>query len=431
MPMIEHRIVEIAEEEFAKATLADIQTWLLGAITSWSKEESVLSFTPFQNFFPSMRDEFESLGMILKGLPRSKSNGRTYSLNDQFRRALVNIISTKDVYLNHPDTWVLLLDLAKNIKLNESIESLKLIMSDFQFREKASKAEIPLFDSALKFSFNLDTTPDACAFWEACIPYIDKAPHLSVQLLMCLIDATPEKWAGYVSNPKLRGALTRYYYDQSATDRDACDRYFERLKNKISKLPNEIYRDGLGKLTDPRSAGFLINLEHVNDFGKWQEKEGNDRLVTPFESWLSEFFMPEPVQLNIKNSDYLNKVDSVKESPTNWVMILPLNSMPQSEAKICETLFPHINASSTDLLLVKFQEEDHKMGEHRTLSTKSYWYSEGMSEIDDVEDAPRISVVSSGLYTGIYQPSESPTSKQANIKIHVVLETFREKTPIS
>lgn len=116
MTLNKQRIREIAVESFANASNPEIQTWLRGAILGWSTKHSVLSFSPFHNFFPSTQDEIESLSQILQALPTEKAVGLTYSIRGQFRKALINLIGVKGIFLSNQKAHDFLFDLVKELK---------------------------------------------------------------------------------------------------------------------------------------------------------------------------------------------------------------------------------------------------------------------------------------------------------------------------
>ena len=268
MSLNEQRIKEIANQEFAQASDADIQTWLRGAITGWSTEHTVLSFSPFQNFFPSTQDEADSLSQILTALPSKKVAGKAYSIRDQFRKALASLIATRDVYLENPDIWVFVFDLAREIELSECVGAIIPILADARFRSNTKSAGIPLFDTALRMSFSFSPTTDVVAFWNASIPYIDEAPHLSSQLLVRLIETKPSLWADYALETKISIALIQYRQAQEEVNQDACENRFARLRSQISAyVSDREYLNGVEKLKYQNLA-FLIDIQRVQSLVK-------------------------------------------------------------------------------------------------------------------------------------------------------------------
>ena len=259
----EERIAEIALENFTNASDSDIQTWLLDAIKNWTKENTVTSFAPFHNFFSSTQDEIESLAQIIKALPTSKNDGQTYSISDQFRRALVDILSTKDIYLTSSDIWLSLFELASKIRLNECADSITSVVANKRFRDNHHEEDTPLFDAALRLSFDLDPTSGVLAFWQACINYINEAPHLSARLLIHLIRAKPLEWADFATDPKLSAALENYYHTQRQKNAMGYDFFFRKLSIEISELiTDRVYLEGVHKLLR-RNIDFLIQRDRV------------------------------------------------------------------------------------------------------------------------------------------------------------------------
>lgn len=116
MTLNKQRIREIAIKNFADASSPEIQAWLHSAILDWSIGQSVLSFSPFHNFFPSTQDETKSLSQILQALPTEKVVGLTYSIQGQFRKALINLIGVKNIFLGNQKAHDFLFDLVKELK---------------------------------------------------------------------------------------------------------------------------------------------------------------------------------------------------------------------------------------------------------------------------------------------------------------------------
>lgn len=240
-----------------------------------------MSFSPFHNFFPSTQDEIESLSQILQALPTEKAAGLTYSMQDQFRRALTNLIGAKDIFLSDPDVWELSFDLAREMELNEGIKAVLPILSDRRFRQKPNSSGVPLFDATLRLSFTFGATNDVVTFWKSCVPHIFEAPHLSTQLLSNLVKAIPPDWAEFASDTRMRAALIRYHEAQLETNPEACERRFDRLRAKISSvIADRDYLAGVQKLKY-RDLAFLIDVKRVRALTEAQEEASRLEIVRP------------------------------------------------------------------------------------------------------------------------------------------------------
>ena len=276
MPLNRERIKEIANQKFAQDSTADIQTWLRGAIFGWMEQQSVLSFSPFENFFPSTQDEMYSFSQILQALPTEKTAGRIYSLRDQFRTALIKLIATKDVYLSDPDVWQLFFDLAKELELNECISAVLPIVSDRRFRQKRNSSGKVFFDAALRLSFTFGPTNDVIKFWKFCLPFIEEAPHLSTQLFLRLVETDPSRWADFALETKLKTALIIYYEKQAEYNFEACEKRFEKLRHVISSNITDFdYISGVKKLKFS-DLDFLIDMKRIRELA---DAEYHSRMI--------------------------------------------------------------------------------------------------------------------------------------------------------
>ena len=276
MPLNRERIKEIANQKFAQDSTADIQTWLRGAIFGWMEQQSVLSFSPFENFFPSTQDEMYSFSQILQALPTEKTAGRIYSLRDQFRTALIKLIATKDVYLSDPDVWQLFFDLAKELELNECISAVLPIVSDRRFRQKRNSSGKVFFDAALRLSFTFGPTNDVIKFWKFCLPFIEEAPHLSTQLFLRLVETDPSRWADFALETKLKTALIIYYEKQAEYNFEVCEKRFEKLRHLISSNITDFdYISGVKKLKFS-DLDFLIDMNRIRELA---DAEYHSRMI--------------------------------------------------------------------------------------------------------------------------------------------------------
>lgn len=298
MQLNRQRVKEIASLEFAQASDADIQTWLRGALVGWSTDKSVLAFAPFQNFFPSTHDEVERLSQILLALPNEKTAGLPYSLQDQFRRALTNLIGKKEIYLSDPEILELTFDLAKEMELTESVSAIKSLLSDKRFRQKMDSSGLPLIDASLRLSFMFGPTKDVISFWRSCIPHISEAPYLSTQLLSRLVEAFPPNWANFALDAKMRAAIIQYQKSQHLLNPASCEKWFDRLASKLSSIiSDEDYLAGVQKLKY-RDLDFLVDIKRVRALIR-HAGESPKREIK-FQAHKSRQAVPKPINLRGK-----------------------------------------------------------------------------------------------------------------------------------
>ena len=93
MALNQHRIREIAIEEFSHASDQDIKAWLRNACSNWETIQSIRCFHPFQNFFPGRRDEADCLAEILQAFPSGETTDML-DLQSRFYICLCQLVET-------------------------------------------------------------------------------------------------------------------------------------------------------------------------------------------------------------------------------------------------------------------------------------------------------------------------------------------------
>lgn len=216
--MIEkHKIVEILEKHFAYTSDVkesqvenDIQDWLSSSVESWVSEGKVISFYPFDIFFSAKDDAVFILSSIGENLSKEKTKKLKFSPYKMFVRALIFLLSKKNFYIDNRKAWSFILQVIKEMRINEAIPILARLINLEEFRNIYNEDGYDFFIESFETIVSFGPSDDAKVFYETAIEYVDKYPGISLRLLEKLLEIEPEKGMEIINNMHMKKAIKTY-----------------------------------------------------------------------------------------------------------------------------------------------------------------------------------------------------------------------------
>jgi len=105
----------------------EVEEWLFNSIKKWIKTGKIISFAPFEDFFPYYQREEGALASIINQLSEKNSA--------MFKRAIIKILKKPELYLSDIQMWYFLLFLVSKLKLKEAIPILKRRIKNKKYSE--------------------------------------------------------------------------------------------------------------------------------------------------------------------------------------------------------------------------------------------------------------------------------------------------------
>ncbi len=205
-------VAKICDEQFFSDECSgnSLRDWLAASIESWIESGKIVSFHPFEDFFPDTEREEKCLAAIGNNLRRKKRKNESFSPKYVFSRALTDILTKKNFYIHNVEAWQFALRTAREMALDETVATLTRLIGYDEFRRAHNEEGYNLFQEAFDAVEAFGPAGGTLEFWNACRAHIDEYPHLSLRLLVNLIQADRANCQYYVGDSKMIRAIIDY-----------------------------------------------------------------------------------------------------------------------------------------------------------------------------------------------------------------------------